>query len=186
MANNNRIHYRYSAAFSSHNLNAKKWDTWLQYHTASLTYGACLNARRFKMTSSNGNIFCVTGPLCGEFTGHRWIPLTKPVTRALMFPLTCTWTSSWVNNRNAGDLRYYRAHYNVIAMFQLLWYLSYKLNWRDSGCIIQMIIWASLTKNDLGTGSPFQIQDVFRNRHKSNPMQTEIIPQDWPAKFSKS
>ena len=29
------------------------------------------------MTSSNANIFCVTGPLCGEFTGHRWIPLTK-------------------------------------------------------------------------------------------------------------
>ena len=30
------------------------------------------------MTSSNGNIFRVTGPLCGEFTGHRWIPRTKP------------------------------------------------------------------------------------------------------------
>ena len=29
------------------------------------------------MTSSNGNIFRVTGPLCGEFAGHRWIPLTK-------------------------------------------------------------------------------------------------------------
>ena len=29
------------------------------------------------MTSSNGNIFRVTGPFCGEFTGHRWIPLTK-------------------------------------------------------------------------------------------------------------
>ena len=29
------------------------------------------------MTSSNGNIFCVTGPLCGEFTGHQWILLTK-------------------------------------------------------------------------------------------------------------
>ena len=29
------------------------------------------------MTSSNGNIFRVTGPLCGEFIGHRWIPLTK-------------------------------------------------------------------------------------------------------------
>ena len=29
------------------------------------------------MTSSNGNIFRVTGPLCGEFTGHRWIPQTK-------------------------------------------------------------------------------------------------------------
>ena len=29
------------------------------------------------MTSWNGNIFHVTGPLCEEFTGHRWIPLTK-------------------------------------------------------------------------------------------------------------
>ena len=26
------------------------------------------------MTSSNANIFCVTGSLCGEFIGHRWIP----------------------------------------------------------------------------------------------------------------
>ena len=29
------------------------------------------------MTSSNRNIFHVTGPLCGEFTGHLWIPRTK-------------------------------------------------------------------------------------------------------------
>ena len=28
------------------------------------------------MMSSNGNIFHVTGPLCWEFTGHRWIPHT--------------------------------------------------------------------------------------------------------------
>ena len=28
------------------------------------------------MTSSNGNIFRVTGPLCGEFTGDRW-PMTR-------------------------------------------------------------------------------------------------------------
>ena len=31
----------------------------------------------YMMMSSNGNIFRVTGPLCGEFTGHRCIPLTK-------------------------------------------------------------------------------------------------------------
>ena len=30
-----------------------------------------------KVTSSNGNIFHGTGPLCGEFTGYRWIPLIK-------------------------------------------------------------------------------------------------------------
>ena len=29
------------------------------------------------MTLSNGKIFRVIGHLCGEFTGHRWIPLTK-------------------------------------------------------------------------------------------------------------
>ena len=29
------------------------------------------------MTSSNGNINRFTGPFCGEFTGHRWIPCTK-------------------------------------------------------------------------------------------------------------
>ena len=35
------------------------------------------------MTSSNGNIFLVTGHLCGKFTGHRWIPRTlRPATRS--------------------------------------------------------------------------------------------------------
>ena len=32
------------------------------------------------MTSSNGNIFRVTGPLCGEFTGPGEFPTQKPVT----------------------------------------------------------------------------------------------------------
>ena len=35
------------------------------------------------MTSSNGAIFRVTGHLCGEFTGSRWLPRTKPMTRSL-------------------------------------------------------------------------------------------------------
>ena len=29
------------------------------------------------MTPSNGNNFRVTGQLCGDFTGHRWIPRTE-------------------------------------------------------------------------------------------------------------
>ena len=36
----------------------------------------------FMMTSSNGNIFRVTGHLCGEFTGPQWIPTQRPVTRS--------------------------------------------------------------------------------------------------------
>ena len=35
---------------------------------------------------------------------------------ALMFPLICAWINGWVNNRDAGDLRWYRAHYDVIVM----------------------------------------------------------------------
>ena len=36
----------------------------------------------YMMTSSNGNIFRVTGPLCGEFTGPGEFPTQKPVTRS--------------------------------------------------------------------------------------------------------
>ena len=121
------------------------------------------------MASSNGNIFRVAGPLCGEFTGHRWIPLTKasdtelwcfrwfahddvikwkhfprywPFVRgihrspvnyphkgqwrgALMFTLICARINGWVNNRAAGDLRRYRAHYDVIVM---TWINSWEKN----------------------------------------------------------
>ena len=38
----------------------------------------CLNM----MTSPNGNIFRVTGPLCGEFTGPGEFPTQRPVTRS--------------------------------------------------------------------------------------------------------
>ena len=34
----------------------------------------------------------------------------------LMFSLICDWTNGWVNNRDAGDLRRRRAHYDVTVM----------------------------------------------------------------------
>ena len=33
-----------------------------------------------------------------------------------MFSLIWVWINDWVNNREAGDLRRYRAHYDVIVM----------------------------------------------------------------------
>ena len=33
-----------------------------------------------------------------------------------MFSLICVWINDWVNNREAGDLRRYRANYDVIVM----------------------------------------------------------------------
>ena len=61
--------------------------------------------------------FCVTGHLCGEFTGRRWIPHKKGQRRgSLMFSVICVWINGWKNNREAGDLRRYRAHYDFNLM----------------------------------------------------------------------
>ena len=69
------------------------------------------------MTSSHGNFFRVTGHLCGEFTGDRWIPRTEGQWRvALVFSLICAWINGRVNNGEAGDLRRHRAHYDTTVM----------------------------------------------------------------------
>ena len=36
---------------------------------------------------------------------------------ALIFSLICVWIHGWVNNREAGDLRCHRAHYDVSVMY---------------------------------------------------------------------
>ena len=99
----------------------KKLLTHIKYtvkHAHSRFHYSCAGkVREYMMTSSNGNIFCVTGHLCGEFTGPRWIPHTKTSDAELWcFSLICVWINGWVNTRGAGDLRRYRAHYDVIVM----------------------------------------------------------------------
>ena len=60
--------------------------------------------------------------LCGEFTGLRWIPHTKASHAELWCFFICAWINAWVNNREASDLRRYRAHYDVTVMWsRLLW-----------------------------------------------------------------
>ena len=59
-------------------------------------------------------------PVPGEF------PAQRPVTRSFHVCLICAWINRWVNNREAGDLRRYRAHYDVIVMgeeYSLIWTL---------------------------------------------------------------
>ena len=50
---------------------------------------------------------------------HRW-PVISPHKGqwrgALMFSLICDWINAWVNNREAGEMRRHRAHYDVIVM----------------------------------------------------------------------
>ena len=50
---------------------------------------------------------------------------------ALMFSLIYVWINDWVNNRKAGDLRRYCAHYDVIVMI----------------CVCRIVVsWCSLTQ----------------------------------------
>ena len=68
------------------------------------------------MTSSNGNIFRVTGPLCGEFTGPGEFPAQRPVTQRFDVFFDLCLNKRLKNNRDAGDLRRHRVHYDVVVM----------------------------------------------------------------------
>ena len=68
------------------------------------------------MTSSNGDIFCVGNlPVIGDF------PSQRPVTQSFDFSLIYVWTNSWVNHRDAGDLRCHCIHYDVTVMLACKW-----------------------------------------------------------------
>ena len=66
---------------------------------------------------------------CKHFPPRNW-PFVRRIHRypvnsphkgqwreALMLSLICVWINGWVNNREAGDLRRYRAHYDIIVMW---------------------------------------------------------------------
>ena len=85
-------------------------------------------------TSSHGNIFCVTGPLWGESTGHRWIPLANASDAEL-------WCFLWSapehtveqTSEDAGDLRRYPTHYdiNVVMHHSTHWGLLTHIRFRE-------------------------------------------------------
>ena len=68
---------------------------WKQPHCTYACPGAPFTNIDIMMTSSNGNIFRVTGPLCSEFTGRRWNPIKKASDAELW---SAPWINGWVNN----------------------------------------------------------------------------------------
>ena len=59
--------------------NRKPWNCEIPSQCFLLTWHTILacSSDIDMMASSNGSIFRVTGHLCGEFTGHWWLPHTK-------------------------------------------------------------------------------------------------------------
>ena len=87
------------------------------------------------MTSSNGNIFRVTGHLCEEFTGQRWNPRPKASDAKLSCFLWCLRLNERLSKQSWGgwfetSSRPLRGHRNVLNKkcrrfkFELLWYRS--------------------------------------------------------------
>ena len=57
---------------------------------------------------------------------------------ALMFSLICVWINGWVNNREAGDLRRYRAHYDVTVM-SIVTGFCFLVGWRSYSPIVSRV-----------------------------------------------
>ena len=68
------------------------------------------------MTSSNENIFRVTGFFVENSSVPGEFPAQRPVTRSFDVFFDLRWINGWVNTREAGDLRRHRAHYDIIVM----------------------------------------------------------------------
>ena len=63
---------------------------------------------------------------------------------ALMFSLICVWINGWENNREAGDLICYCAHYDVIVM---LWATPNVANVYSESSYVYTTFWT--TKNSI-------------------------------------
>ena len=147
------------------------------------------------MTSSNGNIFRVTGPLCGEFTGPVNSPHKGQWRGALMFSLICVWINGWVNNGEAGDLRRHRSHYDVNVMWISLGhqdrYPKGNLIIAVSSCwhtgiktwsISTGLVWYLLTSPGSASASVFITSRLygFSSCFERLPRQQTSLAQRWP------
>ena len=55
-------------------------------------------------------IYAGNSPVTGEF------PAQRPVTQSVDVFFDLRLNKRWINNREAGDLRHYHAHYDVAVM----------------------------------------------------------------------
>ena len=79
--------WTYKACKGHHTARLQGFLPWRHFVENATVYRECIVFRcafllAFIMTSSNGNIFRVTGNLCGEFTGPGEFPAQRPVTRS--------------------------------------------------------------------------------------------------------
>ena len=96
-----------------------------------------MNLLKILMTSPNGNTLRVTGPLCWEFTGHRWIPAQRLVRQSfyVFFDLRLykrVSKQSW-GWRFETPRRLVWCHCNGCLPIQLVWWTKWD---EDTACCL--------------------------------------------------
>ena len=80
------------------------------------------------MTSWNGNIFRITGPFLGGFTGHRWTPLTKASVAELWCFLWSVFEQTLCRQSRRREFettsRSVWRHYNDVTAILQVWWIS--------------------------------------------------------------
>ena len=149
------------------------------------------------MTSSNGNIFCVTGPLCGEFTGPGEFLAQRPLTRSFgvfidlrlnkrLSKQPCGWwfeTPAWSLWR----------HRNVIIISKVISQTQFVLSSMlqntldDKSTLIQAMAWCHQKKtwNNVDPDLCRHMASLGHNDFKSNSPWSTIIHL-WPVTHSIS
>ena len=107
------VHFVWFNLVESHSYKIKCWNGWI---VANVTCGLVA-----EISAHDDVIKWKHFPRYWPFIrGIHWSPVNSPHKGqwrgALMFSLICIWINGWVNNREAGDLRRYRAHYDIIVM----------------------------------------------------------------------
>ena len=78
-------------------------------------------------------------PVTGEF------PAQRPVMRSFDVFFDLGWINGWINNREAGDMRRHRAHYDVVVMNMDC--LLPKVQRGIACCITMISYWKNITLN---------------------------------------
>ena len=129
---------------------ADQWSWWpssLTYlHVASWDF---VNVRRM-MTSSNGNIFRVIGPLWGEFTVHRWIPLTKASDAEL-------WCFLWSAPDSSASDRYPQQTIEMLVIWDATSLIMTSLSWFAIYSDTENAAHFEITKTTLSYGTSKEI-----------------------------
>ena len=116
------------------------------------TTALCYPTHSSMMRSSNGNTFRVTGLLCGEFTGDRWIPLTKASDTELwcffdlrLFKRLSKHSWGWWFESVSRSV--WRHHNKNSAIYRSTWFsrwLAYIYLWHTKGTNLHRLISAAI------------------------------------------